>query len=235
MDSQLYTKLTTLTETHVKCNIKHFFGETLDKLLYLKKMNDCWQSHCQQMIMIRSIFLYLDRTYVLQNPTVHSIWDMGLDLFRNHIALNNLVQKRTVDGLLYMIEKERHGDAVDRTLLKSLLRMLSDLQIYQDAFEEKFLTATKQLYQVEAQKKMQELEVPAYLQHVDKRLAEENERLLHYLDPLTKYDFGGKPVLINRVLYNIVHFQTPISIHRRETTAFRAPDWYSAKGFGSTA
>lgn len=37
-------------------------------------MDDCWLSHCQQMIMIRSIFLYLDRTYVLQNPTVHSIW-----------------------------------------------------------------------------------------------------------------------------------------------------------------
>lgn len=112
--------------------------------------------------------------------------DMGLDLFRNHIALNNIVQKRTVEGLLMLIEKERNGDSVDRTLLKSLLRMLSDLQIYQTAFEEKFLMATKQLYQAEGQKKMQELEVPEYLQHVDKRLAEENERLLHYLDPLTK-------------------------------------------------
>lgn len=111
---------------------------------------------------------------------------MGLDLFRNHIALNNLVQKRTVEGLLFLIEKERNGDTVDRTLLKSLLRMLSDLSIYQDAFEEKFLLATKQLYQAEGQKRMQELEVPEYLQHVDKRLAEENERLLHYLDPLTK-------------------------------------------------
>lgn len=113
--------------------------------------------------------------------------DMGLDLFRNHIALNNIVQKRTVEGLLMLIEKERNGDTVDRTLLKSLLRMLSDLQIYQTAFEEKFLAATKHLYQAEGQKKMQELEVPEYLQHVDKRLAEENERLLHYLDPLTKY------------------------------------------------
>ena len=37
-----------------------------------------------------------------------------------------------------LIEKERQGDAVDRTLLKSLLRMLSDLQIYQDAFESKW-------------------------------------------------------------------------------------------------
>lgn len=186
MDSQLYTKLTTLTEQHVKANIKPFLAESIDKLVYLKKMNDCWQSHCQQMIMIRSIFLYLDRTYVLQNPTVHSIWDMGLDLFRSHIAMNTLVQSRTVDGLLLLIEKERTGDSVDRTLLKSLLRMLSDLQIYQDAFEEKFLVATKQLYQAEGQRKMQELDVPEYLQHVDKRLAEENERLLHYLDTSTK-------------------------------------------------
>lgn len=74
MDSQLYTKLTALTETHVKSNIKTFFSDTSDKILYLKKMDECWKSHCAQMIMIRSIFLYLDRTYVLQNPTVHSIW-----------------------------------------------------------------------------------------------------------------------------------------------------------------
>lgn len=109
-----------------------------------------------------------------------------MDLFRSHIAMNTTVQKRTVEGLLMLIEKERTGDAVDRTLLKSLLRMLSDLQIYQDAFEEKFLLATKQLYQAEGQKKMQELDVAEYLQHVDKRLGEENERLLHYLDPVTK-------------------------------------------------
>lgn len=48
----------------------------------MKKMNECWSSHCDQMIMIRSIFLYLDRTYVLQNPAVLSLWDMGLDIFR---------------------------------------------------------------------------------------------------------------------------------------------------------
>lgn len=86
-----------------------------------------------------------------------------------------------------LIEMERNGDTVDRTLLKSLLRMLSDLQIYQTAFEEKFLAATKTLYLNEGINKMNELDVPEYLQHVDKRLAEENERLLHYLDPLTKY------------------------------------------------
>lgn len=32
-----------------------------------------------------------------------------------------------------------------------------------------------------------ELAVPQYLAHVEKRLREENERLLHYLDPSTKW------------------------------------------------
>lgn len=58
-------------------------------------------------------------------------------MFRHHIVNNTLVQTRCVEGLLMLIEKERQGDAVDRTLLKSLLRMLSDLQIYQQAFEKK--------------------------------------------------------------------------------------------------
>lgn len=112
--------------------------------------------------------------------------DLGLELFRDHIATNATVQARTVEGILMLIEKERNGETVDRTLLKSLLRMFSDLQIYKEAFENKFLVATKQLYQAEGQRKMQELDVPEYLKHVDKRMAEENERLLHYLDQCTR-------------------------------------------------
>lgn len=113
--------------------------------------------------------------------------DMGLELFRRYIVMNPLVQTRIVEGLLMLIEKERQGDTVDRTLLKSLLRMLSDLQIYPDAFEHKFLAATERLYASEGQRLMQELDVPEYLAHVDKRLLEEQDRVLHYLDSSTKW------------------------------------------------
>ena len=54
---------------------------------------------------------------------------MGLDLFRVHIISNAVVQTRTVGGILHLIERERNGEAVDRQLLKSLLRMLCDLQV----------------------------------------------------------------------------------------------------------
>lgn len=187
MAQNIYNSLRTLTETHIRKSIEEFLAESMDLQIFLKRINHWWQSHCHQMIMIRSIFLYLDRTYVLQNPTVLSIWDMGLELLRRYIVMNPPVQARIVEGLLMLIEHERQGDAVDRTLLKSLLRMLSDLHIYSDAFEEKFLAATEQLYAAEGQRLMQELDVPEYLTHVDKRLVEEQERVLHYLDSSTKW------------------------------------------------
>jgi len=186
MSITLYDNLKSQCEAHVKTKLARFTGDMTESVLFLKDIDHCWQAHCRQMIMIRSIFLFLDRTYVLQTSSILSIWDMGLELFRLHIISHPLVQNRTVDGLLQLIEKERHGDAVDRSLLKSLLRMLSDLQIYQDAFETEFLQATDRLYASEGQRLMQDRDVPEYIAHVDKRLTEENGRLMHYLDASTR-------------------------------------------------
>lgn len=187
MAHYIYNSLRNLTDAHIRKNVETFLVDPMDRTIFLKRINHWWLSHCHQMIMIRGIFLYLDRTYVLQNPSIPSIWDMGLELFRRIIVVNPLVRARIVEGLLMLIEKERQGDTVDRTLLKSLLRMLSDLQIYDDAFEEKFLAATERLYAAEGQRLMQEMDVPEYLLHVDKRLIEEHERVLHYLDTSTKW------------------------------------------------
>ncbi|XDC79001.1 hypothetical protein R6Z07F_010174 [Ovis aries] len=188
----LYQQLRQACEGHVQAQILQFreypffyLGDSYS-VLFLKKINTCWQDHCRQMIMIRSIFLFLDRTYVLQNSTLPSIWDMGLELFRNHIISDKTVQTKTIDGILLLIERERSGEAVDRSLLRSLLGMLSDLQVYKDSFELKFLEETNCLYAAEGQRLMQEREVPEYLDHVSKRLEEEADRVITYLDHSTQ-------------------------------------------------
>uniref|UniRef100_UPI003AAEF061 cullin-4A isoform X2 n=1 Tax=Centroberyx gerrardi TaxID=166262 RepID=UPI003AAEF061 len=182
----LYKQLRQVCEDHVQAQIHQFREESLDSLSFLKRMNRCWQDHCRQTIMIRSIFLFLDRTYVLQNSLLPSIWDTGLELFRTHIVSDSAVQKRTVDGILEQIELERNGETVDRSLLRSLLGMLSDLQVYKDSFEERFLTETNRLYAAEGQRLMQERDVPEYLHHVARRLEEENDRVMSYLDQSTQ-------------------------------------------------
>uniref|UniRef100_A0A3Q3QXU7 Cullin family profile domain-containing protein n=1 Tax=Monopterus albus TaxID=43700 RepID=A0A3Q3QXU7_MONAL len=182
----LYKQLRQVCEDHVQAQI-HQFREypffSLDNLSFLKRMNRCWQDHCRQTIMIRSIFLFLDRTYVLQNSLLPSIWDTGLELFRIHIVNDSAVQKRTVDGILEQIELERNGETVDRSLLRSLLGMLSDLQVYKDSFEERFLIETNRLYAAEGQRLMQERD---YLHHVAHRLEEENDRIVSYVDQSTQ-------------------------------------------------
>ncbi|XP_034436630.1 cullin-4A isoform X1 [Hippoglossus hippoglossus] len=182
----LYKQLRQVCEDHVQAQIYQFREESLDNLSFLKRMNRCWQDHCRQTIMIRSIFLFLDRTYVLQNSLLPSIWDTGLELFRTHIVSDSAVQKRTVDGILEQVEQERNGETVDRSLLRSLLGMLSDLQVYKDSFEERFLIETNRLYAAEGQRLMQERDVPEYLHHVARRLEEENDRILSYLDQSTQ-------------------------------------------------
>ncbi|XP_015235863.1 PREDICTED: cullin-4A [Cyprinodon variegatus] len=182
----LYKQLCQVCEDHVRAQIHQFREESLDNLSFLKRMNRCWQDHCRQTIMIRSIFLFLDRTYVLQNSLLPSIWDTGLELFRTHIVSDAAIQKRTVEGILEQIELERNGETVDRSLLRSLLGMLSDLQVYKDCFEERFLTETNRLYAAEGQRLMQERDVPECLHHVARRLEEENDRIVSYLDQSTQ-------------------------------------------------
>ncbi|MCJ8747848.1 hypothetical protein PDJAM_G00158090 [Pangasius djambal] len=188
----LYKQLRQVCEDHVRAQI-HQFREypllqfySLDSLSFLKRMNRCWQDHCRQTIMIRSIFLFLDRTYVLQNSLLPSIWDTGLELFRTHIVSDSAVQSRTVEGILEQIERERNGETVDRSLLRSLLGMLSDLQVYKESFENRFLIETDRLYAAEGQRLMLDRDVPEYLHHVARRLEEENDRVISYLDQSTQ-------------------------------------------------
>lgn len=82
-------------------------GQSPDLAVFLSLVERCWQDFCDQMLMIRGIALYLDRTYVKQNPNVRSLWDMGLQLFRKHLHLSAEVEHKTVTGLLRMIERER--------------------------------------------------------------------------------------------------------------------------------
>lgn len=131
---------------------------------------------------------------------------MGLDLFRLHVISHSRIQSRTVEGILVLIHKERKAETVDRPLLKSLLRMLSDLQIYQQIFEEKFLKSTDDFYSAEGQRLMEEMEVPLYLDHVNKRLMEENERIHYYLDHTTRWPLihGVEKQLISQHLLPIL-------------------------------
>ena len=107
---------------------------------------------------------------------------MGLEIFREQIVFNKNAQSRITDSLLNLIDKERRGEKIDRILMKNLLRMLSDLLLYNELFENKFLRETQQQYMIESGRNIQSMSVSEYLTYIEKRLFEENERIATYLD-----------------------------------------------------
>lgn len=74
---------------------------------------------------------------------------------------------KTVQGLLSLIESERRGDGVNRLLLSHLLRMLTNLGIYEDIFQGVFLECSTAFYSAEGVQYMQETEAADYLVHCE--------------------------------------------------------------------
>ncbi|CAG8479330.1 4133_t:CDS:10 [Rhizophagus irregularis] len=193
MAPSLYKRLAGEIEEHLKVEKTKLENNLNENDTLLIVVNKCWQAHCEQMGLIRSIFLYLDRTYVLQTSGVISIWDKGLEIFQKQIMSSSAgdIKKKTMNGLITLIRLERNGDSVDRRLLHSLIHMFIDLGIYCPSFENLFLMETRSYYHHEGISLVSEITVPRYLKHVKKRLREESDRVSNYLDwktknPLTK-------------------------------------------------
>ncbi|CAH8842089.1 unnamed protein product [Trichobilharzia szidati] len=134
------------------------------------------------MLLIRNIFLFMDRQLLLLNPQNLQIWDLALKLFREDVITREKVQSRLLCQILEEIHKERCGEAIDRQLLRTVIRMLVDLKLYDSVFLNEFLRKSQQLYTYEADSLSRQLSVPEYLLHVDKRIMEEEDRLVVYLD-----------------------------------------------------
>eukprot|EP01121_Diplochlamys_sp_Union-15-3_P008989 TRINITY_DN2420_c0_g1_i1.p1 TRINITY_DN2420_c0_g1~~TRINITY_DN2420_c0_g1_i1.p1 ORF type:complete len:501 (+),score=81.63 TRINITY_DN2420_c0_g1_i1:218-1504(+) len=203
MSEDLYQKLQTEFESHIKSKLSELLErKTADNQTFLILVNKLWHDHCENVLLIRSIFLYLDRKYALQNANVKSIWDMGLELFRVHIASHEEVKTKTITGLLELIERERRGETVDRSLLKNLLRMFGSLGMYTEVFEKKFLEATETFYSQESVEKIRDSKLPEFLLYIEKRIEQENDRVLHYLDSISRKPLIS--VLERVVLFNNV-------------------------------
>jgi cullin-4 len=190
MASTVYDRLQTECERHIEGRLNALLGQTPDTLAFLNLVHGTWDDHCEQMHTLRSIFLYLDRTYVMQAVSKKSLWEMGLQIFHRHLQQRAEVTRKTVQGLLTLIESERNGDQVARSLLHALLRMFHDLSIYPQQFEVQFIEATTRYYEAEAAAQLQARDVPSYLLHVKARLQQEEQRVQHYLHMATR-----KPLL----------------------------------------
>jgi len=103
---------------------------------------------------------------------------MGLGLFCRELKAHPDVESKVIHGILALIERERLGESLNRSLIKSLLRMFSALRLYTSSFQPTFLEATRNFYNQESTRHMgAEYSLSDYVSYVQRRLGEEEERV----------------------------------------------------------
>jgi cullin 3 len=152
----------------------------------LPLMNSQWIEHKLCMVMIRDILMYLDRAFVQKNKLM-SVYDMGLSIFKKYVVKDTEIKDRLQAKLLSEIERERKGELIDREVIKGVLTMLVELglktkKVYEEDFEKEFLERSSLFYRTESLELIQNESCPAFLRQAERRLKEEKERVMNYLD-----------------------------------------------------
>jgi hypothetical protein len=87
MQARLYARLQAECDAHIGQQLAALQAQTqLPPTAFLEQVSSMWEDYCSQMLLIRSIFLYLDRTYVMGLPGLRSLVDTGLVSLRQHLA-----------------------------------------------------------------------------------------------------------------------------------------------------
>jgi cullin-4 len=143
-----------------------------------------WDDYCYHIIILTRIFTFLDRTYVLQNTEEKSIWNLSLKEFCK-IITSTQIKKILLNKITNLIEMEREGDSIEKDNIKKVIKMYHFLGIY-ELFEQIYFDETKIYYEKEAKEIIKKLKLSEYLQHVMKRIKQEDERSDYYLLGNTK-------------------------------------------------
>ncbi|KAJ3316816.1 hypothetical protein HDV06_002817, partial [Boothiomyces sp. JEL0866] len=175
----LYSKLRNMMETHAKklaVELKKDMGRNV-----LQVFNEYWRNYINQINVLKAVFLYLDRTFVLHSKDKKSIYDTGLSLFKEHVLGDMYIKDTLVGAMISEINNQRNGAAVN-PLLKPLAEMFMELQVYFSLFESIFIKESVVYYEQESQKCVSEIIaqndgklVSQYLEAVLGRIKQESD------------------------------------------------------------
>uniref|UniRef100_A0A6G1S2S2 Cullin-3 n=1 Tax=Aceria tosichella TaxID=561515 RepID=A0A6G1S2S2_9ACAR len=157
---------------------------------FLQVLNQVWFDHQTSMMMIRDILMYMDRIYV-QQCSVDNVYNVGLNLFRDHVINHPLIRDHLRSTLLTQVAMERHGELIEAHWIKNVCQMLVQLGIdkrtvYEEIFEQPFLEQSADFYRSESQRYLNENCASTYIREVEQRIEEESKRAQRYLDSGTE-------------------------------------------------
>ncbi|RWA12107.1 hypothetical protein EKO27_g2990 [Xylaria grammica] len=147
----------------------------------LKAVYKHWIIWNSQSAIIRSIFSYLDRSFLLNNKDFQQINDMAITLFKK-MAFSSVqtspsgVSAKSLAGICDLIDYDRRGDSrFDSALLRDSISMLHVVNIYGRLFEPLFLKVSS-AYLYDFAEELSAASLKSYISACEKLLSREDYR-----------------------------------------------------------
>ncbi|KAI8636445.1 Cullin family-domain-containing protein [Parasitella parasitica] len=206
---KVYNCLKEEIEKHVQEIKKSLHSKPLNQDI-LGRLNAHWDTFCLQLGIIRTVFMELDRHYILPNTKHKSIMQLGKDLFSEVIMETDNFLHVVIAEVLHQIKIDRDRiKSINTKLLQDILRMLTEQSYYKSEFEPRFLESTNLYYREEANRRIGYGTIPDYIHHAaGRRTQEAEERIKNYLNADTKQ------ALISAVVDKLVYAKTEVIIEK---------------------
>lgn len=100
-------------------------------------------------VTVRSIFYYLDQSFLLHSKEYPVIREMGLIQFRQHIFSDPVLEPKILQGACDLVEADRDeakSMVADSSLLRNAIDLFHGLDIYTSAFEPVFVAESDKFF-----------------------------------------------------------------------------------------
>jgi cullin-4 len=180
-------------------------------------------------IEIRSIFLFLDRSYLYASPQRDTLDITGNHIFREHILESSDLSTQLLRGICALFEQDRESDGqnfLNHELLLSAMRMVSGLGLYSKKFEPLFVQTSREYYAQLTKRLSQTHSLATYIKECVSQVKKEGARCDEYhVEPSTKRQIIA--VMDDEMIRNnLAHLTDKERVHdlllRRDSNSLRA-------------
>lgn len=176
--STLFSRLEGRCRTHVQRDMSDplLAKANNDSVSVLRAVLEQWTRWKEQMVTIRAIFFFLDRSYLLSSskPTLS---ELPPQLFRDIVFNNPSLKPKIIDGACDLVASARtQSQGMEEGLFKDAVDMFHELSVYTASFEPRFLHVTQDYIADWSDDMIVEKPVPEYVALAEQTIATEMRR-----------------------------------------------------------
>ena len=190
--ADLFKKLEHACHQNILNNVKEDLirrSNNDNAVVVLDSVVEAWSKWNKQLETLRSIFFYLDRSYLLHSASSPSIDEMGIRQFRINVFMPEALKSKILRGACDLVDADRNGNEAARNdrLYRDAIKMFHSLAVYLEFFEPRLKAESQQYYLSWAERTVSTTDLSGFVESCVKLIEHEMRRCDDFgLDQTTK-------------------------------------------------